>query len=570
MKTFVVIVLLLLGSLQLRALDREAFTFTKYDLNVRVEPQQQRLGVRGKIMLRNDSGSPQRSLSLQISSSLNWSSIRFQGQPVEFLTQPYISDIDHTGALSEAIVVLPQAVAPRQSIELEIGYEGVIAQDATRLTSIGVPADAAKHADWDQISPSFTAIRGAGYVAWYPVAINAASLSDGDAVPDAIAKWKRREAASTFDLKLCTPQNSTVPGLAILMNSTEAKPKTTDPGGNTCREFSFDPLRELVPVFTLGGYLASEHPDIDIHFFVDHQSGADDYSSAIDEVTPLVTKWFGDHRGNPQLKSQLVELSDAKASSFETGNTLLMPLDVSDTKLLLSAAQQVTHLFFPSPRSWILDGLASYAQARLIEEKEGRQAAIAYLEAHRSGLLQSEKDARAIDANGKPLISASDPFRIEAKAMYVWWMLRDLVGENAFDAALHSYNAADDKEPTYFEKLIEAQSHNNLHWFFDDWVYHDGGLPELRIASVYPNHLPSGGYMVTVTVENHGGAGAEIPVTLHMQNDEATDRLLVRAKSRASVRIETPSLPQKATVNDGSVPESDTGNNEYKIQLSSH
>ena len=37
------------------ALEREAFTFTKYILEVRVEPEQQRLGVRGKITLRNDS-----------------------------------------------------------------------------------------------------------------------------------------------------------------------------------------------------------------------------------------------------------------------------------------------------------------------------------------------------------------------------------------------------------------------------------------------------------------------------------------------------------------------------------
>ena len=42
------------------ALDREAFTFTHYDLNVRVEPEQQRLGVRGKITLRNDSQTPQK------------------------------------------------------------------------------------------------------------------------------------------------------------------------------------------------------------------------------------------------------------------------------------------------------------------------------------------------------------------------------------------------------------------------------------------------------------------------------------------------------------------------------
>ncbi len=39
---------------QASALDREAFTFTNYDLDVRVEPEQQRLAVRGKLTLRND------------------------------------------------------------------------------------------------------------------------------------------------------------------------------------------------------------------------------------------------------------------------------------------------------------------------------------------------------------------------------------------------------------------------------------------------------------------------------------------------------------------------------------
>src|SRR5208282_5559088 len=54
------------------ALDREAFTIAKYDLDIRLEPQQQRLEARGKITLRNDSGQPQKVVALQLSSSLNW------------------------------------------------------------------------------------------------------------------------------------------------------------------------------------------------------------------------------------------------------------------------------------------------------------------------------------------------------------------------------------------------------------------------------------------------------------------------------------------------------------------
>src|SRR5712691_6817281 len=90
------------------SLDREAFTFTNYDLSLRVEPEQQRLGVRGRITLRNDSATPQKIAVLQISSSLDWRSITAGGKPLQFISQPYTSDIDHNGALSEDIVNLSE------------------------------------------------------------------------------------------------------------------------------------------------------------------------------------------------------------------------------------------------------------------------------------------------------------------------------------------------------------------------------------------------------------------------------------------------------------------------------
>ena len=127
-----------LGSLS-HALDREAFSVTKYDLEVRLDPAQQRLGARGTITLRNDSSQPQRIAALQISSTLNWRAIRVNGKVVQYVSQPYTSDIDHTGELSEALVTLPSEIKPKDSVEIEVGYEGVIPLDTTRLTQIGVP-----------------------------------------------------------------------------------------------------------------------------------------------------------------------------------------------------------------------------------------------------------------------------------------------------------------------------------------------------------------------------------------------------------------------------------------------
>src|SRR5438552_1810394 len=160
------------------ALDREAFTFTDYKLNLELDPAQHALAVSGTVTLLNDSLAPQKNAVLQISSSLEWQSIKLAGKQMLSLTHPYESDVDHTGSLSEAVITLPQPIAPNQTLKLEIAYAGKIDQDATRLERIGTPKHDALASDWDAISPEFTALRGAGYVAWYPISITAVTIEE--------------------------------------------------------------------------------------------------------------------------------------------------------------------------------------------------------------------------------------------------------------------------------------------------------------------------------------------------------------------------------------------------------
>jgi len=56
-----------------------------------------------------------------------------------------------------------------------------------------------------------------------------------------------------------------------------------------------------------------------------------------------------------------------------------------------------------------------------------------------------------------------------------------------------------------------------------------------------------------------------VPVTLRAGSGPIERRVEVRAKSKASIRIATASAPLEVTINDGSVPESDTTNNSYTI-----
>ena len=189
-----VVFFVVFASLASFSLEREAFTFTQYGLDVTIEPEQQRLSVRGSLTLRNDSRTPQKNAALQISSSLTWRSIQADGKPLQFVSQPYTSDVDHTGELSEAIVTLPAEVGSGRSVDLTVGYEGTITLDATRLTRIGMERESAIHTDWDQISRLSSAVRGAGNVVWYPVAMEAANLSDEGSLFEILGRWKMRES----------------------------------------------------------------------------------------------------------------------------------------------------------------------------------------------------------------------------------------------------------------------------------------------------------------------------------------------------------------------------------------
>jgi aminopeptidase N len=164
------------------------------------------------------------------------------------------------------------------------------------------------------------------------------------------------------------------------------------------------------------------------------------------------------------------------------------------------------------------------------------------------------------------LINTYDEELYRSKAMCVWWMLRDIVGEPGLKKALAAYHPAQDNEPSYMQRLIQAQTQKDLEWFFDDWVYRDRGLPDFKVESAFTRKTLPGAYVLTITVANLGAAGAEVPLTVKFAGGEVAERLLVRGQSKGVIRIETTKPPQEIVVNDGSVPESDTTNNTFKIE----
>ncbi len=552
------------------AVQREAFTIAKYDLEIRLEPRQQRLGARGKITLRNDSTNPRKIAALQISSSLNWRSIRVNGKAVQFVSQPYTSDIDHTGALSEAIVTLPVEIKPKNSVVLEIGYEGVILLDATRLIRVGVPEGIAKHTSWDQIGASFTAVRGAGYVAWYPIATESADFSEGNSLFEVADRWKAREAGSEFKLALSLQGGSVDPTQTLLCgaeaggSSVEA---ATDRGVRV--ECSWSPLGTVTPAFAMADYVDLSKTPLKLFSLAGHEEGAAKYANALEPAMKFVSGWFG----QPSAPVAIADFADPHSAPFESGTLLMASMAADDSKLAgINLVHELVHSALPSSRPWVYEGLAHFAEAMYRQEQGGRQAALDFLGLHRATFLDSEKEVVAASHKsvenknvGQPLASTFDETYYRSKAAYVWWMLRDMAGDSALKQAIGKYRAEDDKDPQYVEQLIESAAKRDLGWFFDDWVYHDRGLPDFHVQSVHPWKTDKGVQFITVTLENLGNAGAEVPFTILFEGGEITKRLEVRAQGTATTRVELPQPPSEVRVNDGSVPESDLTNNVFKI-----
>ncbi len=342
------------------------FTISRYQLEVQVDRTAHVIAVTGKLTLRNDSNKPQKLATLQVSSSLAWNAIALDDKPVQWLGDNYTSDIDHTGSLSEAIVTLPKDVAPAATVTLDVQYGGTITPDTTRLTRMGAPADVAARNDWDEISDPFTAVRGLGYVTWYPVAIEAASLSDGNAVFDAIARWKYRHDRSEFDAAFAIDAGDGKQPLRIVTNMSSPGEGTLVPevhGDETSYHLvdkaSVIGLGETVPTFAIANYVELARPTVTLLHIADHTSLARDYAVAAEANDPLLHDWLGE----PTQPARIIELTDPNANPWQDGPVLFTPLreaSAATLQLLLLPAQVAAR--FHSPHPWIQDGMERFLQ----------------------------------------------------------------------------------------------------------------------------------------------------------------------------------------------------------------
>lgn len=562
--------------------EREAVTITALDLDVHLNSAAHQIAVRARVTARNDGKAALMRIPLQISSSLNWEQIRIEGVNVSSPVATLNTDTDHTGQLHEAAVPLTQPLAPGAAVQLDVAYSGVIVPSAQRLVTVGTPEAVALHSDWDEISPSFTGLRGFGNVVWYPVCSIPVILGDGARLFEEIGRHKLRNSGARFTIHLTTefpqgepPTVALIDGHPATLTVEGAPTRDGDIAGIATARLEKAVLAFEEPSIFVAVRKAHTGANVTAWTTPDNEVAVRTWLDAAVAVTPFVEGWLGRH---PEAQLTLLDLPDPEDAPFETGALLAASLrEVPADRLNGVLAHALTHAYahfalLPAP-SWLNEGLATFMESLWVEKHQGRDQALGMLESDRSALALVEPASPGTSL-GQPLAAATEPLYYRTKAAYVLWMLRDLTSDDSLASALRAYTGGSSQQsaPSASERpanheqtgtsasslqtlLKQAGANRDLSWFFSDWVDADKGLPDLRIEGVFPNAARSGTYLVAVNVANSGYAAAEVPVTVRSAKNSVTERVLVPARGKAVQRLLVVGAPTQVQVNDGSVPE---------------
>jgi hypothetical protein len=534
--------------------ERQAITFTSFDMDVHHRPADHHIAVRALLTHRNDGNKPLAHIPLQISSSLNWERIRINARDVTFQVATLNSDADHTGQVHEAAVPLAQPLAPGSALQLDVTYSGPIPVNAQRLLAIGTPDEIAFHSDWDQVDLDFTGLRGFGNVVWYPVSSVPVILGDGARLFDEIGEHKLRLAGAHFHLRLTVEfPHGRAPSVALINGHPAPLAVTDQPGPNSNQDSSQDSEISGVATADNGGEtLGFEAPSLFVAIRTPHtaantilwvlpddETAVQSWSDAATTVTPFLQSWLGQR---PRSQLTLLDLPDPQDAPYETGSMLATAIRAGNPgsdpgpgsglgsgpgsgpgQLNGILVHALTHAWLESPRAWLSEGVAHFMGTLWTEKQRGRDQALGTLEAARPSLALAEPESPG-QSLGQPLDQAISPVYYRTKAAYVFWMLRQIAGDATLSAALRAYDPktgisqVNGRDPgpsspgssspgtSSFEKLLEQSGvpsdrssspgwqsgpRQNLAWFFADWVNADKGLPDLSITNIFSKEVDS-------------------------------------------------------------------------------
>ncbi|QNI35980.1 M1 family aminopeptidase [Edaphobacter albus] len=584
--------------------ERSSVAIIQWDLDLHLTPANSGMAAKARVTIRNISSAPLTRLTLQLSSTLHWESINAP-LPLTFTEHTVATDADHTGQMTEALVTLSRPISPGSSLTLTTFYSGTLAASSARLTRIGAPPDQAVYADWDQISPEETALRGFGNVLWYPVSSPPLFLGDGAKLFQAIGLSRLQQARSSMRLRLTVeyvgepPVDAFLNGRREPLDHVAEQPDTpvVSSHGVATADFANAPLGFRTPSLFITSSASRPSENQLLAITTIHPEAMAPYTAASNNVAPVLRDWLGD----APLSS--LTLIDHAGQPFEDDAFLAVPLTATDARQVTPAmVHSLAHAWFRSSLPWLNEGVPQFVSLLYTESTDGREKALVELRqlinpltlvepegpdpSARSPQSSTESSSAGPSTQTPPvsdqsLIAVHDEVYYRAKAAAVLWLLRSITGDAPLKKALQLYrdevrHAQPDtpEDPHAFQRVLEAAAHKDLSTVFDDWVYNDRGLADLSIVNVTPRDLPARNgkgvsWLVAVEVHNAGAVNVDVPVTVRSGSLTSTERVHIPPHSSVSTRILFEGTPQEVQVNDGTIPETTAPIHIRKLNLGS-
>lgn len=528
--------------------ERSSIAVTGINLDLHLNTHDGDAEARAQLTLRNTGDAPLQHVPLRISGALRWESARLAGAAsgLPFEQHRLPDDLDHTGVSTELVIALPQPLAPGASVALDLYYGGTLSASAQRLLALGAPASRAALTDWDTVTDTFTGLRGLGNVMWYPTATPAALLRNGSAVTDAVEQSRRRDAPSSFRLRLTLEYEGSRPDVAFFCGERQPlKPLvagSNEPGdsGAVVAEWTRSPLGPHTPsLFIVSGAPAGTGT---VRVMTTDPAALAAVEQAVDRIRPMLAEWLG---AAPERPLQVLDLPIPGAAAFAGGSLLVVPLATQSNPAALAATlvQPLTNAWLPGDITapWLRDGLPAFLQAVWTERTAGRSAALANLAATDASLRARSEPAPAAYSSSQEttvptatLATCTDPACTRGKAAYVFEMLRDMLGDAALQQAISGWRVQAEgahrtaaQETAAMEKLLhQVAGSKDLGWFFRNWIDAGRALPDLTIVTVAPRRVERSAptnYLPQARTPVAGPIGAEpVPQTDDRHGEQAT------------------------------------------------